>query len=270
MRGKVERSFWSSEDLPGLELSENKIRGVRSIPPHRHRWDAVTIVYEGRQSVVEQYQGQSFRLTEGSVAVLPRGVVLSGEAAGHCLTIAVHPAWGLFRGDDLVKTKLAKLSNKLLLQTEISQRELWSEALHKLQDTDPVSVRTRNEAFPADAERTLRGIFRRLESEFSEKLTLEELASPVGWHPHYLQKMFRRRFGISPARYQSQLRAELAFNLVREGYSGTEIAHKLGYSDQSHLIRAFRLYHGVSPSRASLKSSMSRISNLHSGPDARI
>ena len=55
--------------------------------------------------------------------------------------------------------------------------------------------------------------------------------------------------GISPKRYQKILRFNFALSLLENNplLKLTEIAYRAGYSDQSHLGRAFKKYTGVSP-----------------------
>ncbi|MCA9794932.1 MAG: helix-turn-helix transcriptional regulator, partial [Candidatus Eremiobacteraeota bacterium] len=101
----------------------------------------------------------------------------------------------------------------------------------------------------------LERVRRRIDEQRTDKLTLEGLARQVNWHPHYLQKLFRARYGLSPGRYQNQLRLEKAVALMGAGQTAAEVALEAGFTDQSHLIRAFRRFHGMTP--AAYMSSLS-------------
>ena len=86
-----------------------------------------------------------------------------------------------------------------------------------------------------------------LESDLSARATLTLVASQVGWHPHHFQRLFRQRYGLTPAQYQRQLRVEEARRRLGRGESASDVATRLGFSDQSHLIGTYRRYYGVTP-----------------------
>ena len=259
MSNAIERTAWSFRGVPGLKFSHSKLAGSRLIPPHLHRYDMVTVVLEGRQRLEEQARNRTLSLSTGDVAVLPRGVSLSGRVSGHCLTVAAPAQWGLFRDNKPVGERLQRLARLLdtLEDSQLGGGDLWREAAARLSTVQPRWIEAEVPRMPVDSERALQATRLRLEEDFRSKLALQELAQAVGWHPHHLQKMFRKRFGLSPAHYQSQLRAEKALEMTKAGFPGTEIAHELGFCDQSHLIRVFRRFHGLAPGAFE-----SRLSNL--------
>lgn len=64
-----------------------------------------------------------------------------------------------------------------------------------------------------------------------------------------LERLFLTHIGITPVLYARICRFQASVGLLRQGKirSLTQIAHSLGYFDQSHFIRDFRLFSGVSP-----------------------
>jgi transcriptional regulator GlxA family with amidase domain len=64
-----------------------------------------------------------------------------------------------------------------------------------------------------------------------------------------LERLFQTHVGITPILYVRICRFQKALALLRQGraYSLTDIAHSLGYFDQSHFIRDFKLFSGASP-----------------------
>lgn len=248
---QFERRIWTFREFPGLKVADSRVAGRRRVPLHMHRCDVLNVLLSGRQDMVEAVGGRAFQVEAGGVSVLPRGVVLSGEVAGHCLSIAVPAHWGLVRGGVLVARRLevlASLFDKLGEQLVESQGVALLKASEYLRQSEPRLLSSPLcRTFPDESEAALISVFEEIESNFHQKLSLELLGDRVGWHPHYLQKLFRKRFGLTPARFQQQLRAEHALELLRLGHSGAEVAHLVGYCDQSHLIRSFRDFHGVSP-----------------------
>jgi AraC-like DNA-binding protein len=76
---------------------------------------------------------------------------------------------------------------------------------------------------------------------------VEELARRVGLSQSALERRFRRVVGSSPKRFASIIRLRHVMRLRAEGCSLTEIAHRVGYCDQSHLIKDFRGFTGLPP-----------------------
>jgi len=64
-----------------------------------------------------------------------------------------------------------------------------------------------------------------------------------------LERLFLSHIGITPVMYTRIIRFQTAIALIRQGRSRslTDIAHSLDYFDQSHFIRDFRLFSGVTP-----------------------
>ncbi len=64
-----------------------------------------------------------------------------------------------------------------------------------------------------------------------------------------LERLFLTHIGITPILYARICRFQSSMALLRQGSfrSLTDIAHSLGYFDQSHFIRDFKLFSGVTP-----------------------
>lgn len=77
--------------------------------------------------------------------------------------------------------------------------------------------------------------------------SLEELATLVGSAPHPLLRAFRRHFGLPPHAYLNQFRVIRARTLLAGGQSPADVAHLVGFADQSHLTRHFKRHTGVGP-----------------------
>jgi len=64
-----------------------------------------------------------------------------------------------------------------------------------------------------------------------------------------LERLFLTHVGITPVMYSRIIRFQSAITLIRQRRSRslTDIAHTLEYFDQSHFIRDFKLFSGVTP-----------------------
>ena len=75
------------------------------------------------------------------------------------------------------------------------------------------------------------------------------LASSFRISERQLQRRFKKQVGVPLKRYERISRFELALNrLATVDYSElTSIAFELGYTDQSHFIKEFQEFAGMSP-----------------------
>lgn len=87
-----------------------------------------------------------------------------------------------------------------------------------------------------------------IEIGYRDPLRVEDLAASAHLSPSQFQRVFRKTFGISPIRYQLDLRMKLAARmLVESAHPVGEIALRCGYADVYYFSRAFRKAHGISP-----------------------
>src|SRR5262249_17798641 len=67
--------------------------------------------------------------------------------------------------------------------------------------------------------------------------------------PGHLRRFFRVQFGFSPQSWLNEVRLWEAARLVCEGLSLKEVSFELGFADVAHFCRAFKRYHGCTPSQ---------------------
>ena len=63
----------------------------------------------------------------------------------------------------------------------------------------------------------------------------------------YASRLFRKQFGVSPARYLTLCRIRTAVDHLNAGASVKEAAHAVGYEDQLYFSRVFTKHQGMSP-----------------------
>ena len=89
---------------------------------------------------------------------------------------------------------------------------------------------------------------------------LAEILHDLHLSERSLERLFLTHIGITPILYARICRFQSSLTLMRQGKfrSLTDIAHSLGYFDQSHFIRDFKQFSGVSP-RLYLRKAIERM-----------
>jgi AraC family transcriptional regulator, regulatory protein of adaptative response / methylated-DNA-[protein]-cysteine methyltransferase len=72
-----------------------------------------------------------------------------------------------------------------------------------------------------------------LDERRGERVTLDELSRAVGLSPFHLQRLFKRKIGISPKDYQREQRLEETKRLLAEGAGVTDAVFGAGYGSVS-------------------------------------
>lgn len=87
-----------------------------------------------------------------------------------------------------------------------------------------------------------------LRENFMQPPSLQTLATELNLHWAHLSREFPRYFHCNFGAYIRQIRIEKSLALLRDKHlSLTDIALQCGFADQSHFIRCFREFLGVTP-----------------------
>ena len=85
---------------------------------------------------------------------------------------------------------------------------------------------------------------------------IDTVASRYGISSRYLQKLFLQHTGLTPKLYSTIHRFQHSLRLITKNESPlTSIAYDCGYFDQSHFIREFKSFTGLTPGGYSLETS---------------
>jgi AraC-like DNA-binding protein len=92
------------------------------------------------------------------------------------------------------------------------------------------------------------GKIREMLRDGTEEWTLVRLASEINVHPVHLSREFRKHFHTNLGDYLRLIKVQRAMTLLGEpDRLLTDIAFESGFADQSHFIRSFRNYYGMTP-----------------------
>lgn len=88
-----------------------------------------------------------------------------------------------------------------------------------------------------------------LAAQLHQGVALDTLGDELGLSKFHVLRTFQKETGLSPRQWAMQLRTRRAKGLLRSGLSAAEVAHEVGFADQSHLNRHFRAAYGITPGR---------------------
>lgn len=100
----------------------------------------------------------------------------------------------------------------------------------------------------APAPDRLEAVRRRIEREYTRRLTLALLARQAGMSGRELRTTFLRRFGTTPHAYLLACRMRRATTLLDGTRGIKQVAVEVGYHNASNFSAAFKRLHGLSPS----------------------
>ncbi len=86
-----------------------------------------------------------------------------------------------------------------------------------------------------------------MDENFMAPLGLDELASRHGTNKYSFLRHFKNRYRLTPHAYLLNLRINKARQLLLENQSVAHTAAECGFFDQSHFVKVFRQYVGMSP-----------------------
>ncbi|MDE1180830.1 AraC family transcriptional regulator [Paraburkholderia sp.] len=257
-------------DIPGLILSTARFAEFR-FEPHFHLDCHIALVTSGAQR--QSFRGESLLLSRGAIQLMPPGEVhdgIAGADQSYTLhTFRLSPALLDGFGEEITGTHASpspapaviqdsRLADQLLnihatLQQAPADRmlnetyvlELLEALFARLKQPSPQTITGNLSALQ------LRVVREFVDAHIADKIVLEDLSHLIGLERFRFLKQFKRSVGMTPHAWLLRLRLEKAVALIRANRNlpMTDIAHAVGFFDQSHFTRAFRHAYGVTPAR---------------------
>lgn len=113
----------------------------------------------------------------------------------------------------------------------------------------------------------LKIMLRYIESHFSEKLSIEKIASSANISRSEADRCFQKYYQLSPMKYVIRHRIEYAKHLLRStSLSVKEIGFQCGFQDTNYFVKTFRKHMLITPSEYKKISNMKDSKNECSNP----
>lgn len=246
--------------LGGIDLFRARFT-TRTTQPHAHSDFEIGVVGSGQRLV--RCRGRNFQATGGSLVVFPPGEIHSGsplDAIGSTYqSFLVSPrllsemfdtgAMPRFDSPVIQDPELAGQLAGVHAALEAGGWDTGREGeLH-----DVLTRFTRRHGIAGGETRpeheAVRQVRTHLEDFYGSRIRLGPLAASVNLSVFQLIRLFREATGAPPYAYLEQIRIDRAITMLRGGMAVSEVAHRTGFSDQSHLTRFFKRLTGVPPGR---------------------
>lgn len=256
-------------DMPGLVLGAARF-STFTFDRHFHLDYHIGLVTEGVQRI--GFDGKTALAGPGTISLMPPGQIHDGVSEGaHGYTLRTfrlsHALLGelaeevsgvhrepqlasAFFEDAALAARLVRLFDAMHASGASASLPVQSEWLRVL---DIVLTRSRTIAplapsgalSPVNWQRVRDYCFAHL----SEKITLDALAALCDLGRFQFLRQFKQTVGMTPHAWLLRLRLERACALLAgSAQTIAEVAHGVGFYDQSHFNRAFRQAFGVPPS----------------------
>ncbi|MCY1264000.1 HTH-type transcriptional activator RhaS [compost metagenome] len=198
-------------------------------------------IHDGAKEGQEAYMLKTFRLSHDLLVGITEDSESRRGAAEFGGTLLEHPllAAQLLRLHDAMQSSNASMT--LALQSE------WLTLIHILLSEARAEV-------PRDVKGALSHIHAKrirdyCDAHLADKITLDELAALCGIGRFHFLRQFKQAVGMTPHAWLLRLRLEQSCSLLAHSSKTiAEVAQSVGFYDQSHFNRAFRLAFGVAPS----------------------
>ena len=240
------------------------------LQPHTH--DFYHLAYVRRGELTFQADSQDYPLAEGSLILLPPGVVHAVPEDAHNLCTQLEV---MFRIADSELQPLFNAKRVPVLHGAAHLEPLFSYICTHYKSADPLCISC-IDAFlstilfsflagkPAPEEDSagyvdgvgysplVQRILSYVEKESDRKYDLSNLALSLGFHKNYLCTAFHRETGVTISAYVNYHRIRkvlitLQYNGYNKDFPIRELADQYGYGNPSYFNRVFKTYTGLTP-----------------------
>lgn len=100
-----------------------------------------------------------------------------------------------------------------------------------------------------DSERVVEQAIRWFQTQYMLPISIEKLATSLGYHRTHFTKVFKQLTSLSPKQYINQVRMERAKELLNTNISIEQVGNSCGFSDPLYFSKQFKKWTGISPTQ---------------------
>lgn len=128
--------------------------------------------------------------------------------------------------------------------------------LHQLGRNNLAALPPNPSGMPEMIDRQIDQAIRWITLQFHQQLSIDHIASSLGYHRVHLSKAFKQRTGMSPKQYLLKVRMDKAKELLASPLTIEQVASSVGFNDALYFSKQFRKATGMPPSeyRAGLRN----------------
>jgi AraC-like DNA-binding protein len=250
----LKTELWKNDILPGVTFASSTYSS-HHFQPHFHDHYVVMIVDEGvNEGICEK---KRYQVAGDEILFINPGEIHTGSSfRGKQLRYsALYVDVDFFTGQPVFSelvTKNAGLVNsiKALFQSVKSDASVLEIEENKVKTFGEMLAHAgskisgpHNEIIRTSAKK----IKAFIEERYNEQFSLASLADHIGLSPYHLVRSFKQTVGITPFQFLRNFRIEKAKYELLNSKSITEVALEVGFYDQSHFHKHFKLITGVTP-----------------------
>lgn len=251
-------SFWRGPTLPHIE-TRRACHSRACYKPHSHPTFSIGAVDAGG-SMFTGSGKEAVRLSPGSLVLVPAGCVhacnpLPDQAWSYQM-LHLDAQWLREHAPALDGDMARVLDCPLLYARFCAMNELlFSSGSTQEKDAALLAFLDACASADADALPAARKAMQLLLAPVLAALqtqplaSLQQLAQTAGLSRYQLIRAFRAATGMTPHAYQLNATINRARSSLQAGTALAQVAHELGFADQSHFQRMFKAHAGITPGR---------------------
>lgn len=120
--------------------------------------------------------------------------------------------------------------------------------VHKFGLANIGSLPTQSIELPDVIDRQIAQAIRWITLQFHQQISIDHMASSLGYHRAHLSKAFKQKIGMSPKQYLLKVRMDKAKELLSGTLTIDQVSSSVGFNDALYFSKQFRKWSGMSPS----------------------
>ena len=141
---------------------------------------------------------------------------------------------------------MLRVNNQFL--KDLQSIQSLDDLCYRLQENIDVFTECMFDYIPSRGNEIIKRAIRYISGNYSQNLTLEDLAEHVNLNPSYFSSLFKQSTGSSFREYLNMVRIEESKRLLANtDYSIIDISLAVGFEDQSYFSKVFKKYTGLTP-----------------------